>query len=217
MRFVPLEGSLPGTGRTLVPSRSRPSFERDDLGQLPQTLEAQIDLAVINAMIAGATTNLSRATFTDMSSLWRDLNYAAASLETTSGTLLAATHCFMPPKNFRWLAPQVDSQKRPIWTPDGDSSADPDSGFTGCRIAGTGVYTDGSIPTKGTSSQFIVANPASTLLFRGEPYHVAFPEPLAANLSVVIRLHCYVAPVVRYPSAAATISGGAYLPSPVFA
>lgn len=191
--------------------RSGPTkFDEVVHAQLQASLDADVDQAVIAAMIAGATTNLTRATFTDMSSLWSDVNKAAASLDTTAGTLLPATHAFLPPTSFRWFASQVDSEKRPIWTPDGSSEPDPNSGFTGYRIASTAVYTDGSIPASGSDAQFIVANPGSTLLLRGEPYLSVVPQTDASTLSVLVRLYQYAAVIVRYPSAAATISGAAY-------
>jgi HK97 family phage major capsid protein len=200
--------------------RSGPTkFDEVVYAQARDALDAQIDLLVINAMLGVATTNLTRSSFTDMSSLWSDANHAASTIETTAGTLLPATHLFLPPRNFRWFASQVDSSKRPIWTPDGDSSPDPQTGFTGYRIGGTGVFTDGSLPTVGTSNlpTFLVANPASTLLFQGEPIVGAFIEPNAASLEVIVRLYAYAAPVVRYPSAAASISGSAYPGSPSWA
>lgn len=193
--------------------RSGPTaFDQVIFAQLRGSLDQKVDLAVINAITAAVpgANQLTRATFTDMSSIWSDVNHAAALLESTTGVVLPATHAFFPPIRLRWFASQVDTQKRPIWQPDGTLPPQPEIGFSGYRIASTGVYSDGSIPASGANDVMIVANPAATLLPMGEPVAQVMPETFAGTLGVTVRLYCYGVPVVRYPAAAATITGNAY-------
>ena len=186
------------------------AFDLVVFAQLRASMDQKVSLAAINAMTAAATTNLTRAAFTDMSSIWSDVNHAASTLESPTGLALPATHFFSTPTRFRWFASQVDTQKRPIWQPDGSTPPDPMKGFMGYTIAATGVYADASIPASGSNDVMLVANPASTILPLGEPVAQILPETAAGSLGVVVRLYRYGVPVVRYPAGCATITGAAY-------
>lgn len=214
---VTYAGSVPASQQLL--DRSGPTTKIDEViySQLRAKLDAQIDKAVATAMIAQATNPMTQSGYVDARNLWSPVNNAASSLETTDGTLLPATHCFMPPKNFRWFASQVDTSARPIWTPDGSSAPDPQTGFTGYRIASTAVYTDGSIPATSGNATMLVSNPASTVVLVGEPVPRVIQGQYASTLTTLVQLYCYVAIIVRYPSATVPISG-AWLPlAPSFA
>ena len=187
-------------------------------GQLREELDKQVSGAVAAAMVAAAATTVTDATAFSVPHFWGDVMKAANSLETTTGNLLFATHVFMPPANFRFAASQVDTNDRPLWTPDTGARPDPSTGETGYSVAGSGVFVDGAIPPSGTDARIVVANPAhGVLVARGEPVVQAFPQPGAEDLTVLLRLYQYVAVVVRYPSAAAVVSGAAYPAAPVFA
>lgn len=181
--------------------------------QMRQSMWNQIDLGCTAAVIAAVPggNQLTRATPTTpvTTGLWSDINHAANQIEgAVAGVKMQASHAFLSSTRFRFAAATVDNQGRPIWQPDG-GTADFSRGFTGYTIASTGVYTDGTLPSS-TNDTYLVANPAATVLAMGDPYLYAYPETKANQLTVVLRLHCYAAPVVRLPGAAATITGAAY-------
>ncbi len=146
---------------------------------------------------------------------WR-IGQAALKLETTAGTLLPATHAFLSPTQSRWLQTQTGSDGQPVWRPSSTVAPEPDSGFTGYYVGSTAVYTDGSLPASGSNTQLLVANPASTFVFRGVPTIQVIAEP-SNDMQVMVRLVQYVATVVRYPASAAVISGNAYPSAPTWA
>jgi HK97 family phage major capsid protein len=192
--------------------RSGPvAFDQVAYAQMRQSLDQQIDEAVITAMVSGSSTNLTRTVFSDMSSLWSDVNHAASTIEAAPGVVLPATHAFLPTASFRWLASQVDASKRPIWTADTGSQPNAATGDTGYSIASTKIFTDGSLPLTSGNATLLVASPASTLVLRGEPVMQVIDQGSGAGtLTALVRMYCYATVVIRYPSAAATASGAAY-------
>lgn len=86
-------------------------------------------------------------------------------------------------------------------------------------MAGLPLLFDSTIPTVCTSpvtNQLIVTNPVATLAFIVEPTTVAYPETLASQMRVVVRLLQYAAFVVVYPAGVAATSGAAYISNPAF-
>lgn len=187
--------------------------------QLRASMDQQIDVACISAVVAAVPVGnqLTRAALPSSGvtgATWTDINKAASLLETPNGTSLPATHAFMSHTRYRYTAAQLDNQNRPVWQPDGMLPPDWSHGITGYKIASTALVQNGSIPTVGTApnDQIVVANPASTILAKGTPYLSALVDTSgkSTQLTVALRLYNYAAPIVRYPKAAATITGAAY-------
>jgi hypothetical protein len=140
---------------------------------------------------------------------------------TTAGTRLPATHVFLQPDFFEWSEAQVDPQGRPLLLPANSTSAlpiqpaadgAPPVGFTGERLLGTAVFTDGSIPNASTSTQtqIIVCNAADVLTMTSEPVVRAFVETDAAELTVVIQAYALTGCIVRHNTSVQVVTGGAY-------
>ncbi len=112
------------------------------------------------------------------------------------------------------LLPTSDNASLPIQlAPDGG----PPPGFTGELLTGTLLFSDGKIPTSGSSTQFVVANMNEVFVQRSEPILRTIPEALASTLSVVVQEYSLVGVILRHSGAVQTISGSAYPASPSFA
>jgi HK97 family phage major capsid protein len=202
--------------------RSGPTaFDMVAYTQAREALTAAIDTAVLKAAVTAATTNLTRATWTNMGSFYSDVMKAGASLETGSGLALPPTHAVLPPELAQWLQAVVDSEARPVWSPSGDAmpSVEQD-GFTGYRVGSTAVYVDQNLAGLAATTHFkwLVSSPArSILVVRSEPVWQVIPETLAETLSVILRLYAYAGVVILRPGGSATVTGAAYPTSPTWA
>jgi HK97 family phage major capsid protein len=127
---------------------------------------------------------------------------------------------FMHPKRWAWFLAALDSQSRPLVVPsaqmpmnaagidDGSVSAE---GFVG-TLQGLPVFQDPNISLilgGGTNEdRIIIARTDDVILFEGTPRAESFREPLAANLSVLLRFYNYAAlHASRYPKSISIISG----------
>lgn len=127
---------------------------------------------------------------------------------------------FMHPKRWAWFLAALDSQSRPLVVPSTqyplnalavDDSTVSAEGFVGW-LQGLPVYQDPNIPLNlgaGTNEdRIIIARTDDIILFEGSPRAEAFREPLAAQLSVLLRFYNYVAlHASRYPKSISIISG----------
>ena len=210
------------------------TFDTFVFAQLMQEWEAAVDLSVINAALAGATsiTRASAAT-PAIAGLMSDVLKARSDLETAAGVHLRPTHVFFDPEQWAYWASIVDSEGRPVLVPtprqadmpmrapvtDGDGDAHiPPAGFSGYALAGVPVFTDNSIPSASSDSQIIVMSASAVVPFvQKEPTLVAFDQTKANDLQVLVRLHGYATTLVLHPAGVAKISGGAYPDPQTFA
>jgi HK97 family phage major capsid protein len=125
---------------------------------------------------------------------------------------------FMHPSRWAWFLAAVDSSGRPYVVPNGPAQ-NPVATQDGVQpqgpvgsLQGLPVYVDPSIPTNlgaGTNQDpIIVARTSDLYLWEGTPKAEAFREPLAANLSVLLRFYNYAAVQFgRYPKSISVING----------
>lgn len=191
------------------------SFDKILITQMISQLEASVDSYVIGQALANAGT-VTDATWSYANFL-SDVAKAREQLSDTSGVRLLATHIFSSSDFFGYATRQVDSQNRPILVPDSGAIMmaaqmnDPMwSSWTGVHLGQLRWHTDDNIPALGSNTQIIVARPETVVTFDGEETSFAYPETSAQSLSVVVGLRAYVAAVVRFPKAIASISGAAY-------
>lgn len=195
--------------------RSGPlDFDSFCWAQLKDQLATAVDTYAIDTALAGVTP-ATRASFT-VPGLLADVGKMSAGLETTNGTVLPPSGLITSPELGEWLLAQVDSQSRPIFLPWGKGGSRQD-GLTGYSLSGVPLLLDGNVPAVGTDSQLIVANKSAVFVYQGEPVLEAIPQTDAPFLSVLLRLRTYAAAIVRYPSAVASTTGGAYPASPTWA
>lgn len=133
--------------------------------------------------------------------------------------ILAAQKIFMHPRRWAWHTAAVDTAGRPLVIPManipqnvlatmGDVVAE---GFVGL-LQGLPVYQDPNIPANlgvgVNEDRIIIARTDDIILFEGIPKTEAFREPLAAQLSVLLRFYNYAAlHSARYPKSITVISG----------
>jgi hypothetical protein len=194
---------------------------------LMQNLNTEVNLNAITQAIAGGGTVTGAGSFTAANFLG-DISKAKMQMETTAGTRLPATHVFLQPDFYEWSIAQVDPNGRPLLLPANSTAvlpiqaaADgaPPVGFTGERLNGTAVFTDGSIPNASTSTQtqIVVANAADVLTMTSEPVVRAFVETEAADLTVIIQAYALTGCLVRHATSVQVVTGGAYLSAPTYA
>ena len=195
------------------------SFDMIVQQQLMSQLNAAIDTYVINQALANAG-SVTDATFS-MANFYADLAKGREQMTDTAGVRLMPTHLFTTSDMFSYITRQVDSQNRPIVTPDSNAlvqaAGDPRwEAWTGIHLPGAlQWHTDDNIPVSGSNTQLIVARPSEIFTFDGEHIAYSFVETNAQELSVVVGLRAYVAAIVRFPKAIASISGAAYPTSDV--
>jgi hypothetical protein len=135
-----------------------------------------------------------------------------------TGRFMAADHIFMHPRRWAWFMAAVDTQQRPLAVPAANAPQNviaavgtvAAEGFVG-SMHGLPVFVDPNIPTNlggGTEDRIIVTRAADTILYESLPRAEAFREPLAAQMSVLLRVYEYVAlHSARYPKSISVISG----------
>jgi HK97 family phage major capsid protein len=131
---------------------------------------------------------------------------------------------FMHPRRWAWLLSALDTAGRPLVTPVAGAPQNVlaavgpvnSEGFVG-SMQGLPVFVDPNIPTNlgaGTNEdRIIITRSSDVILFEGTPRSETFREPLAANLSVLLRFYNYTAiHTERYPKAISIISGTGLVP-----
>lgn len=141
---------------------------------------------------------------------------------------LPAQKIFMHPRRWAWFLASLDTSNRPLVVPSAglgpnnamiagtDVNAE---GFVG-TLQGLPVYQDPNIPINlgaGTNEdRIIVARTDDIILFEGSPRSEAFREPLAAQLSVLLRFYNYLALHASRYAASVSIIAGTGLVTPTF-
>jgi hypothetical protein len=207
--------------------RSGPAVTIDQVvySELQHSLEMQADSYVLSQALADAGTVTNSRTFS-VAGLWQDIQEACSQMQTASGVVLPATHCFVQPDFGRWALSQSDPNGRPLAlptpvdapvpTPLGEDGRGP-QGHLGVRVLDLPLFTDGSIPSGASSTtQIVLANMPSVYTLVTEPVCRAVPEPLAADLEVAPQCYALVGTVVKHDAAIQIVGGSAYPASPTW-
>jgi HK97 family phage major capsid protein len=139
--------------------------------------------------------------------------------------LAAPTGIVMSPRRWAALSSAVDGSGRPYVNVQGgqgfnslaQASAVVSDGQVG-SIQGLPVYTDVNVPVdkNGTEDVVLVAKLDDIYLWQSPIQTDIFPQPYAADLSVMVRLYSYSSLIVnRYPKSLGLITGTGLVP-PVF-
>ena len=130
----------------------------------------------------------------------------------------------MHPRRWAMLLAAVDTANRPLVVPSGNAPQNGMGTFGGVNsqgmvgtLQGLPVYVDPNIPTNlgtGTNEdRILILRTDDVILFEGTPRAEAFREPLAAQLSVLLRFYNYAAiHASRYPKSISVISGVGLVP-----
>jgi HK97 family phage major capsid protein len=206
------------TGSQQLYDRAGPlGFDQVIYSQLREQVDAALDVAVINALLAAPNT-VTRTTSTALGAqmLLSDVGQAAARLETTAGTRLAPTAFVAPAAIGEWLFSVVDTSGTPLFKPSGTPGNRAD-GVTGYQVSGIDYLIDDNVPASGSAAQLLVLSNQAAYAYVGQPIVDALPASAeAGSLSVIFRMRRYAAIDVRFPSGVSVISGTGYPAAPTF-
>lgn len=168
-----------------------------------------------------SVSGLNSVTYTDASPTVAELypKVADAIQRVHTGRYLPPSRIFMHPRRWAWFTAAADTTGRPLVVPVaqmpqnvaaamGDVTSE---GFVG-SLQGLPVYVDANIPINlglGTDEdRIIITRAEDQILMESLPHANVFREPLAAQLSVLLVVHRYVAlHASRYPKSISVISG----------
>ena len=202
--------------------RAGPNFSFDSMifDQLQRDYAPKVDTYALTQVLAGAGSQpwtgssggFDLTTTSGSGGFYGQVSKAKAAIRTTAGTVLNATHLFVSPQIWEYIAATADSTGRPIVVPDyagvfnaaAAGSNDGDAGIegvSGYRLNGLPVFTDANIPSIGTTSesQAIVGDLAEVFVYEGALIPRVIPQTLAQSLQTILQVYSYVAIVVRYP------------------
>jgi HK97 family phage major capsid protein len=176
------------------------------------------------------TANINLITWTQASpkitGLFGQLGQAKADIANT--LFLPATHCFMTPTYWEWLASQFDTNGRPLVVPSYNgpfnvailgTDQQVVEGAIGRRISGLNTFEDANLPQtlNGNQSVIIVGKFDENYLFESPVITRALPQTYGNQLSVLLQIYCYISYTAgRYPNANSVITGSG-LVTPTFA
>lgn len=153
--------------------------------------------------------------------------YADAIQRVATNRFLPAQKIFMHPRRWAWFTAALDANNRPLIVPVANNpqnavateNGPSAEGYVG-NLQGLPVYQDPNIPTNlgtGTNEDIsIIARTDDIILFESTPRSEAFREPLAAQLSVLLRFYNYASiQAGRYPKSISTIGGTGFV-APTF-
>lgn len=204
------------------------------LADLAADYATKLDVFVINNNAAGKlgilnVASLNAVTFTSASPTVPLVYSKVADAIQRIATLrfMPAQKIFMHPRRWAWFLASLDTSNRPLVVPTTNlgpnnamiaganvgaiGGAGSEQGPVG-TLQGLPVWQDPSIPINlgaGTNEdRIIVARTDDIILFEGNPRAEAFREPLAANLSILLRFYNYAAlHASRYPGSISVIAG----------
>jgi HK97 family phage major capsid protein len=174
-------------------------------------------------------TGATAVTYTDASATAGELypKIADAIQQIHTSRFMPPDVIFMHPRRWAWMLSALDTAGRPLVTPVAGAPQNVlaavgpinSEGFVG-SMQGLPVFVDPNIPTNlgaGTNEdRIIVARSSDIILFEGTPRSETFREPLAAQLSVLLRFYNYAAlHSERYPKSVSIISGTGMI-APIF-
>jgi HK97 family phage major capsid protein len=150
------------------------------------------------------TYTLPSATETDIDDIYGYLGKAINFVSTTR--FLPPDVIFAHPSVVNHLLTRLDPDGRPLVLPSADAFNPvaiapnaPVAQGESLRILGLPVISDPNISTSGNTSAVYVMRLSDSILFSRGPVAFASPQPLAIQLSWLLRVHTYLAPVHRYP------------------
>lgn len=164
---------------------------------------------------------LNAITYTDASPTMAELypKIADAIQQIHTGRYLPPTKAFMHPRRWAWMTAQSDSTGRPLVVPVAQMPQNAvaamgqvtSEGFVG-SVQGLPAFVDPNLPTTlgaGTNEdRIVVARAEDILLWESIPRANAFRETKAAQLSVLLVVHNYLAVQAgRYPKSISVLSG----------
>ena len=199
--------------------RAGPNFQFDKMvfDQLTRAYNLTLDTYVLTQALANAGSISYSGSFGNQTFISK-IAGAKAAVQDTAGTVLPADHVFMNVDLWEWFAAQVDSNGRPVVTPDyagafnafaaGSPTLLPEGG-TGFKLQGLPVFEDQNIPKTSTDYNVIVAHMPEVWFWEGDLVPRVVPQTYANNLSVLLQVYAYVGCLVRYPKAIQTVTGSA--------
>lgn len=215
-----------------VIDRTSPDYRFDVMceDQLHRNYDPKFDAYVLARALAGATPQpwtgktgsfeLVASTLPGSGGFSGQVSLAKANMRKLEGTVLNATHLFLDPSRWEFIAAWADAQGRPVVVPDYNgpfnalgNSGDGDAGiegYTGARFAGLPVYTDANIPTTGgtlNQDQALVGALQEVEVYEGNAINRVLPQTLATNLETILQRYSYGTVLVNYPGAVTTING----------
>ena len=201
------------------------TFDKICHEQLQEDLRTETDTLIVSQAISVGGTPTASGSLS-VANLFGDIGKAKSALATAAGTVLPATHIFMTPSWWEYLLSVSDPNGRPALLPTSGNASlpiqlapdgGPPPGFTGDRLTGTPLFSDGNIPASGSNTQILVVNVNEVFVQRSEPVLRTIPEALATSLSVVVQAYSLVGVILRHSGAVQTLTGSAYPSSPSFA
>jgi hypothetical protein len=180
----------------------------DIFAALAQSVDSDLwydaDFGIDN--LVQTTYTLPTANETDVDDIYGYLGKAINFISTTR--FLPPDVIFAHPSVVNHILTRLDPDGRPLVLPSTDAlnplAMAPNSPVAqgeSLRILGLPVISDPNITTSGNTSAVYVARLADSILFTNGPVAFASPQPLAIQLSWLLRVHTYLAPVHRYPEA----------------
>lgn len=220
-------GSTPNVSQQLI-DRIGPGLSYDRFFAQQAALQAatEIDLLVINAITAVASTITDNSANSQPMPFFGDVAKAAAQITAADGTVLPADCLFVPTATMKWLQSILGNDQRPVWMPTAGGTAGrtgkvgtPEELYTGYDVFGAMAIEDNNLPTTNTGADatLLVGNFAEGCWVGTSELIVdIFPEWDPTALSAVARGRQYVAVAVTYPNAFVQITGSAYPAAPSF-
>ncbi len=198
------------------------------LADLALDYAAKVDLFVLNNNAVNKKgllqeTGTSSVTYVDATPTVGELYSKLADAVQRVATLrfLPADTIIMHPRRWAWFLAAVDGNSRPLILPSSSNGSGFNAlgasggvaGATGVvgNLMGLDVILDPQIPVTlgaGTEDAIIVFRAADSILWEGAPHAESFREPLAAQLSVLLRFYRYAAfTTARYAGSVSKITG----------
>jgi hypothetical protein len=215
-----------------VIDRMAPDYRFDAMceDQLHRDYDPKFDVYALTRALSGATSQswtgnsnafeLVAHTLPGSGGFYGAVSQAKANMRKLVGTVLNATHLFMDPALYEFIAAWADAQGHPVMVPnyagpfnalansgDGDAGVE---GATGTRFNGLNVFTDANIPTtNGTLAyyQAIVGCLNEVETYESAPVNRVLPQTNATKLQVILQRYSYAAVFVNYAAAVTAING----------
>lgn len=202
------------------------SLDQILLADLAADYATKLDVFVINNNATNKVgllnvSGINAVTYTDASPTVGELypKVADGVQQVHTGRFLPPQKIFMHPRRWAWFESALDTAGRPLVVPMSNmpqnalatEGGEVSEGLVG-TLQGLPVFVDPSIPTNlgaGTNEdRIIIARSDDVILMEGSYRSETFREPLAAQLSVLLRFYNYAAlHASRYPKSISVIAG----------
>ena len=226
--------------------RSPIAFDQVVFGDMGRAYAQAVDLAVAsgngtasgNYDINGGTdvvgilntASINTVTWTQATPLVQGFmgQIGLAKADIANTLFLPATHCFMTPTRWEWLAQSVDTTQRPLVVPSYQGPFNAPilgtdgvvvEGAVGRRISGLDTYEDANIPqnVNGAQDIVLVGRFEENTLYESPMVTRVLPQTYGNQLSVLLQVYGYIAfTAARYPNANSVITGSGLTYPPTF-